>query len=389
MVNLKRLGAYGFATATYCALLLFRLRGSIFRLPADPGYYIFQGVRKDSFRNLFTLETDYIYFLERFAALIVVAFPIELTAIVSSLLTSLIWVTTAITVSAITKQLTRSSLLSFAAGLMVVLVPAASESSIGNIGNIKWQVLIALTVVGSSTHLLSTRKYLVWALALIAGFTHLLALVAAIPLLAGSFSLDKNISKTSRVAFGLISASFICQFLVHYQTGNGLLREQKLYYWSGIPIFWLFNLVFPVALCGGVAFTAIALRRFTAERFPASFLISIAGLLLGLVSYVMGGIADRYFVAPTVLGWVALLLLFSDFRPKFPKLSLIVLLPIVLVLSLGAFKWFGPSSYINSGPTWSSEVERGRIECLNTGATTIELQMPIGTAEVPCVDLEN
>jgi hypothetical protein len=101
----------------------------------------------------------------------------------------------------------------------------------------------------------------------------------------------------------------------------------------------------------------------------------------------MGGIADRYFVAPTVLGWVALLLLFSDIRPKFPKLSLSVLVPIVLVLSLGAFKWFGPSSYINSGPTWSSEVERGRFECLNTGATTIELQLPIGTAEVPCVDL--
>ena len=381
---MRRLGAYGFATATCCALLLFRLRGSIFRLPADPGYYIFQGVRKDSFRNLFTLETDYIYFLERFAALIVVAFPIELTALVSSFITSLIWVSTAVTVSAITKQTTRSSLLSFGAGLMVVLVPAASESSIGNI---KWQVLIALTVVGSSTHLLATRKYLVWALALIAGFTHLLALIAAIPLLGGSFSLDKNVSKTSRVAFGLISASFICQFLVHYQTGNGLLREQKLYYWSGIPIFWLFNLVFPLALCGGVAFSAIALRRFTTERFPASFLISIAGLLLGLVSYVMGGIADRYFVAPTVLGWVALLLLFSDIRPKFPKLSLSVLVPIVLVLSLGAFKWFGPSSYINSGPTWSSEVERGRFECLNTGATTIELQLPIGTAEVPCVDL--
>ena len=381
---MRRLGAYGFATATCCALLLFRLRGSIFRLPADPGYYIFQGVRKDSFRNLFTLETDYIYFLERFAALIVVAFPIELTALFSSFITSLIWVSTAVTVSAITKQTTRSSLLSFGAGLMVVLVPAASESSIGNI---KWQVLIALTVVGSSTHLLATRKYLVWALALIAGFTHLLALIAAIPLLGGSFSLDKNVSKTSRVAFGLISASFICQFLVHYQTGNGLLREQKLYYWSGIPIFWLFNLVFPLALCGGVAFSAIALRRFTTERFPASFLISIAGLLLGLVSYVMGGIADRYFVAPTVLGWVALLLLFSDIRPKFPKLSLSVLVPIVLVLSLGAFKWFGPSSYINSGPTWSSEVERGRFECLNTGATTIELQLPIGTAEVPCVDL--
>jgi hypothetical protein len=138
-----------------------------------------------------------------------------------------------------------------------------------------------------------------------------------------------------------------------------------------------------------VAFITIALRRFTAERFPASFLISIAGLLLGLVSYVMGGIADRYFVAPTVLGWVALLLLFSDIRPKFPKLSLMVLVPIILVLSLGAFKWFGPSSYINSGPTWSSEVERGRIECLNTGAATIDLQMPVGTTEVPCSDLED
>ena len=135
---------------------MLRLRGSILRLPADPGYYIFQGVRQDSFRNLITLETDYIYFLERFVALIVVAFPIELTALISSLITSLIWVSTAVIVTAITKQTTRSSLLAVGAGLMVVLVPAASESSIGNIGNIKWQVLIALTVVGTSTHLLSS-----------------------------------------------------------------------------------------------------------------------------------------------------------------------------------------------------------------------------------------
>jgi hypothetical protein len=67
----------------------------------------------------------------------------------------------------------------------------------------------------------------------------------------------------------------------------------------------------------------------------------------------------------------------------------VVLIPIILVLSLGAFKWFGPSSYIDSGPTWSSEVERGRAECLNTGAKTIELQLSVGTTEVPCVDLKN
>ena len=159
---------------------MFRLRGSIFRLPADPGYYIFQGVREDSFRNLITLETDYFNFLERLIALTAVVFPIEFIALASSLLTSLIWVSTAITITVIAKQTTRSSLLAFGAGLMVVLVPAASESSIGNIGNIKWQVLIALTVVGTSTHLLLTKKYFVWALALIAGFTHLLALIAAI-----------------------------------------------------------------------------------------------------------------------------------------------------------------------------------------------------------------
>ena len=368
---------------------MLRLRGSIFRLPADPGYYIFQGVREDSFRNLITLETDYFNFLERLIALTAVVFPIEFIALASSLLTSLIWVSTAMTITVIAKQTTRSSLLAFGAGLMVVLVPSASESSIGNIGNIKWQVLIALTVVGSSTHLLSTRRYLVWALALITGFTHPLTLIAAIPLLARSFSVDKSVARTSRIAFGLSTASFICQFLVHQQSGAGLVRGQITYWWSGIPIFWFFNLVFPLALCGGVAVTAIVLRKFASDRLPSSFLISLAGLLTGLVSYAQAGIADRYFVAPTVLGWVALLFLFSDIRPKFPKLSLVVLTPIVLVLSLGAFKWFGPSSYIDSGPTWSSEVERGRIECLNTGVATIELQMPVGTTEVPCSDLED
>ena len=90
-----------------------------------------------------------------------------------------------------------------------------------------------------------------------------------------------------------------------------------------------------------------------------------------------------------MLGWVALLFLFSDLHLKFPKISLVVLLPIILLLSLGAFKWFGPSSYIDSGPTWSSEVKRGRVECLKTDAENIELQLSVGTTEVPCIDLEN
>jgi hypothetical protein len=373
----------------YSFLLMLRLRGSIFRLPADPGYSIFEGVRRGSFSNLLSLDADYFNFLERFVALFVVVFPIEFTALASSLITSLVWISTAVAITAIAKRVTNSSILAIMAGLMVVLVPAASESSIGNIGNIKWQMFIALTVTGSSTHLLATKKYFVWALTLITGFTHPLALIGAIPLLARSFSVDKSVVRTSRIAFGLATASFICQFLVHQQSGAGLVRGQITYWWSGIPIFWLFNLVFPLTLCGGVAVTAIVLRKFASDRFPSSFLIALAGLLTGLVSYAQAGIADRYFVAPTVLGWVALLLLFSDVRARFPKLSLVVLIPIILVLSLGAFKWFGPSSYIDSGPTWSSEVERGRIECLNTGAATIDLQMPVGTTEVPCSDLED
>ena len=389
MTNLRRLNAYGLVTFIYFALLMFRLRGSILRITPDPGFSIFYGVRREKFGNLFSFGNGYFNLLERIVARIVVTFPIEFTALISSLLTSLIWIFTAVAITAIAKQVTSSSIIAFAAGLMAILVPSASESSIGNIGNIKWQALIALTVVGSSTHLLTTRKYLVWVLALITGFTHPLTLIAAIPLLARSFSVDKSVARTSRIAFGLSTASFICQFLVHQQSGAGLVRGQITYWWSGIPIFWLFNLVFPLALCGGVAVTAIVLRKFASDRLPSSFLISLAGLLTGLISYAQAGIADRYFVAPTVLGWVALLFLFSDIRPKFPKLSLVVLTPIILVLSLGAYKWFGPSSYIDSGPTWSSEVERGRAECFNTGAKTIELQLSVGTTEVPCVDLKN
>jgi len=115
MINSRRLGGYGLVAAIYFVLLMLRLRGSVLRLPADPGYYIFQGVRQDSFRNLITLETDYIYFLERFVALIVVAFPIELTALVSSLITSLIWVSTAVAITAIVKQITSSLILAFGA----------------------------------------------------------------------------------------------------------------------------------------------------------------------------------------------------------------------------------------------------------------------------------
>ena len=94
----------GLVASIFFVLLMFRLRGSILRITPDPGFSIFYGVRREKFGNLFSFGNGYFNLLERIVARIVVAFPIEFTALISSLLTSLIWIFTAVAITAIAKS---------------------------------------------------------------------------------------------------------------------------------------------------------------------------------------------------------------------------------------------------------------------------------------------
>ena len=320
---------------------------------------------------------------------IIVMAPIEYTAIFTSSFTSLFWILAGLTVYFCTNEVVGSWQWSILASLMVVLVPSARESSLGNIGNVKWQLFIILAVAGSSSYFVSKYSKLLILIAFMTGFSHPLAIIATIPIIFQFINAAAPMRKKLRRPLMVVWVTFLVQSGIHFQTGRGAMRGGTTHWWANPPTFWLFNWIFPVGLCLFVIILFLVTNRESRCITSPTLTLAITGFLVGLISWIQGGIADRYFVVPTVLGWVALILLYKSSRKRFPFVSVFTFFPIALLLAVGTYKWFGPSSFINSGPTWSSEVERGRAECFKTGAETIELQLAIGTTEVQCNYLEN
>jgi hypothetical protein len=115
--------------------------------------------------------------------------------------------------------------------------------------------------------------------------------------------------------------------------------------------------------------------------------IAITSLAIVAISYIQGGLADRYFVAPTVLSWLSLILLFHESSGVTRAITRTLLFATSSIFLIGSITWFQASSYLNSGPTWSSEISRVRIECMQTGAEWIDVNLSLGSVEVRCEDV--
>jgi len=389
MLSNRRYWTYLFLASLYSVLLAFRLKGAIFRLSPDASYDIFDDARNHPFSSIFSFSDGYLSILPRLMAHIIVIAPVEYTAIFSSSFTSLFWIFSGLTVYFCTNELVNSKRWSILAALMVVLVPSARESSLGNIGNVRWQLFIILAVAGSSPYFVAKFSKLLILIALITGLSHPLAVIAIIPIAFQFINSAEPMRKKLKGPLLAVGCTFLIQVGIHFRLGRGAIRGGITHWWANPPIFWLFNWIFPIALCLFIVVLFFATNRVSRNIASPTLTLAVTGFLIGLISWIQGGIADRYFVVPTVLGWIAFISLYKSSKQKFPFASALAFFPVALLLLIGSYKWFGPSSYINSGPTWSSEVERGRVECLKTGAATIELQMPVGTTEVPCSDLED
>jgi hypothetical protein len=103
-------------------------------------------------------------------------------------------------------------------------------------------------------------------------------------------------------------------------------------------------------------------------------------------SFYLGGIADRYFVAPLVLssiGFVAVLWT----KPMLGQFSIekVLLVGFLVTSLIPTIKWFETGWYLTSGPTWSDEVEKAHDFCQNGSARQAVLSLsPSGEAEVDC-----
>lgn len=367
-----------------------RIRSALFRLPPDPGYYMFDDARHASFWKVFSYNSweGYISILPRLIALSTTQFPLAYTAILASLITTFIWASTAVVVFAVVRVLTKSTFLALLGSAMVVFVPSASESSIGNFGNAKWQLFILTTVISACPNFIIRFKWTSVAIFLVSGLSNPLAIVAVIPLLAALKNGSSKTSGISRILVSCIAFTFAIQLLAFRASGAHRVRPQIVHWkWGGFPIFWNFNFLFPILLS-----TLVVVIVFIAFVMGYKFMwtplsIGATSLVIIAISYAQGGLADRYFVVPTVLSWLSLILLFHYAFGLAKYLLGALVLTTTSIFLIASVTWFQASSYLNSGPTWSSEISRIRIECLQTGSEWVDVNLSLGSVEVRCEDV--
>lgn len=367
-------------------LITWRSWDALGRLPSDPGFDYFADAWTRGPVAIFGLD-PYLHFCSRIIAYVVSFLPLDTQTLATGHLVNLIWVACAAGVAVIIARESGSSLVGIAAGLALVINPAARESALANVGNVKWPLTVLAVACCASPSILRRRRWWVVALLLILGISHPLAVLVAIPLIL-NLEWDRTIDRRLfALPLTIVLTTFVIQVAIvgwdRSTGGHGSSRFLKP--WPGMSGFWWFGLASPAV----VALVAIALSVSAARRgqrnmqLAATF--SVTALILGITSYVLGGIADRYFIAPMVLGWVAAALIMHTYwRSGAVALKALVVLG-AFAFAMPAARWFPAGGWLTSGPLWSNEVVAARSICLADPNATVQIGVsPSSAADVPC-----
>jgi len=226
------------------SILNARTLHSIMRFPADPGYdYLFSGA-SNGIRSWFDLD-PYVHFGAHFLSWLASFAPLENQAIALATFVHFTWSLLAVAIFVVLKREGFSRFVSLLSALTLVLCPAASESSLANVGNIKWPLLIFALILVSSNQLQRSPK-LSGAYLFLTGITNPLSAVLFLPLLMNFFGRDK----TDRKSFLLPTVGLLTSFGIQAITvgsaglGHGTGGVKVLTPWPGMGMFWWFGLIF-------------------------------------------------------------------------------------------------------------------------------------------------
>jgi hypothetical protein len=374
-------------TLGFFAVALLRLRGGILRIPPDPGFDLLKQARPIWRFSFFDISGSYLSIIPRIIGKITAFAPVEYAAAISTLLTLSIWSFSATISFWAIKRITNNSVVAMLCGLVVVLNPAAGESSIGNYGNAIWQIYIVMTLVFSLEDFPKKFNIPMYVLALIGGLSHPWAVLTLFPLIGSMASSRKQDNAVKKNLCLITLSTFAIQIAVFLSTGSSAARSGVTYWWANMPIFWSFNWIFPIALSTAVILLSfIVSNRQDKNRFTATY-IALSAVSVASVCYLQGGIADRYFVAPMTLSVCAAAVLATQSGLEWKWVPRLMFTAALVLVFVGSYQWFRASSYLNSGPTWYSEVIRIREECSDSDNALREAMLSIGTAEVSCDSL--
>jgi hypothetical protein len=226
-------------------------------------------------------------------------------------------------------------------------------------------------------------------MALLTGLTSPLAFLATIPIFYRLLKY-RRIGKNELAVVGALLASLIANLTIvgvsqSVEGRNGITRP-----WSGMGLFWWSGLIGPLIGSLALFFFAFVSRRFLKSQADEAVTLSMGSLATSCLAYMLGGIGDRYFIAPVTLICIAIIALglavpTTVWAKTLPRIVVGLVMACWLI---AVVKWFPASWYLTGGPTWSSEVRRARAECTQTSNSQVDLAIsPSGTHTLSCTYL--
>lgn len=375
-----------FATGFVYSIVIFaRDWKAIDRIGADTGYTYVPEAVKGNLWVLFKPFPEYFEISGRAAAEIVAIFPIRYHAIASSTVVNFIWVGLGLFIYAIISQETQSKTVSSLAGLALIVTPHASESSIGNIGMIKFPLTAAIAVAFCSSRAIIKYPRLIAIVALVAGLSQPILFVTSLPLL-WFFRCGQKVFDLLIIVYGTFIVQIFKVGLSRAVEGRSGSSVKSL--WPGMGLFWYSGIFFPTFF----ALIILALSTLKPVKFgrfnQIRFFLCISTITLAISCFIMGGIADRYFVAPMTLAWICGILFLVDFIHSFKKLKTFAIVTAFMFAVVPVAKWFEAGWFLTSGPTWTSQVDQAKQFCVENPNLKVKLYVsPSGYSEVNCWQL--
>jgi hypothetical protein len=371
-------------------LALLRIRMSFDRMAPDPGFWFLQQVYEENFLHVFSNQDGFLHIAPRLCYEVVSLFPIEKQAVAGSVGMQLIFGSVATLVFFVLRIETRSFLLSLLGSLIVVTVPAAGESTVGNLGSVKWPLTILLVFVLSSQTTMRRFQKLSIACALLVGLSQPYSVLFILPSIFKRF-VARNALSFAKAEWCILLTTVV-QLATWITSGVALQKygEPTYFAWTGMGIFW-----YSVWLVPTLTGLFVLLLSYLNKRLPGSFFrfevrLASSAVLLAVASYVQLGIKDSSAVAPQAVSLVALFLTVQGIGDWVGSNARRLLTAFFLVLvMIASLKWFNASWYLTSGPTWSSEIERTRSMCLQDGVDVVTIKQFMGDTTLDCAQVLN
>ena len=159
---------------------------------------------------------------------------------------------------------------------------------------------------------------------------------------------------------------------------------------TGAGLFWVSGQMLPTAIALVGLGLSVRNIRAASERQLFAMHVFVLAVLLAVASYQLGGIADRYYVAPAALAAIGALVWLTDFRSRSAKLGKIIAVALAVVLTVPTTRWFFIFPYLRSAEGWSTQVAKVREQCSTGDISSFELVTSSGqskTDPISCDDL--